>query len=113
MNLHFIAGHVFDLNYNVKFKPSLLTKVTQGAPLQVDLSGNFLFNEKFVLGAAWRWDAAVSAMAGFQISDGLFIGYAYDYETTNLRRYNSGSHELFLRFELFKRQSKIVSPRFF
>jgi len=113
MNLYFIAGHVFDLSYNLKFKPALLTKATQGAPLQVDLSGNFLFNEKFVLGAAWRWDAAVSAMAGFQITDGLFIGYAYDYETTELRRYNSGSHELFLRFELFTKQNRIVSPRFF
>ena len=113
MNLYFIAGHVFDLSYNVKFKPALLTKATQGAPLQVDLSGNFLFNEKFVLGAAWRWDAAVSAMAGFQITDGLFIGYAYDYETTELRRYSSGSHELFLRFELFTKQNRIVSPRFF
>lgn len=113
MNLYFIAGHVFDLSYNVQFKPALMTKLTQGAPLQLDVSGNFLFNEKFVLGAAWRWDAAVSAMAGFQISDGLFIGYAYDYETTQLRRFNSGSHEVFLRFELFTKQNKIVSPRFF
>lgn len=113
MNLYFIAGHVFDLSYNVKFKPALLTKATEGAPLQVDLSGNFLFNERFVLGAAWRWDAAVSAMAGFQITDGLFIGYAYDYETTELRQYNSGSHEFFLRFELFTKQNRIVSPRFF
>lgn len=113
MNLYFIAGHVFDLSYSVKFKPALLTKVTQGAPLQLDLSGNFLINERFVLGAAWRWDAAVSAMAGFQITDGLFIGYAYDYETTELRQYNSGSHEFFLRFELFTKQRRIVSPRFF
>lgn len=113
MNLYFIAGHVFDLSYNVQFKPALMTKATQGAPLQLDVSANFLFNEKFVLGAAWRWDAAVSAMAGFQITDGLYIGYAYDYETTQLRQYNSGSHEIFLRFELFSKQNKIVSPRFF
>lgn len=113
MNLYFITGHVFDLSYIVKFKPALLIKSTEGAPLQVDVSGNFLINEKFVLGVAWRWDAAVSAMAGFQITDGLFIGYGYDYETTELRKYSSGSHEFFLRFELFTRQNKIVSPRFF
>jgi hypothetical protein len=52
-------------------------------------------------------------MAGFQVSDGVYIGYGYDLETTRLRRYNSGSHEVFLRFELFKRENKIVSPRFF
>jgi hypothetical protein len=41
-------------------------------------------------------DAAVTAMAGFQISD-VYIGYGYDLETTNLNNYNSGSHEIFLR----------------
>ena len=113
MNFYFIAGHVFDLSYNLKLKPALMTKLTEGAPLQVDLSANFLIMDKFVLGAAWRWDAAWSAMAGFQVSDGLYIGYGYDMETTELKNYNSGSHEVFLRFELFQRQNKIVSPRFF
>jgi type IX secretion system PorP/SprF family membrane protein len=113
MNLYLIGGYVFDLTPTIKFKPAFLTKVVEGAPLQLDLSGNFLFNEKFVLGAAWRWDAAVSAMAGFQITDGLFLGYGYDLETTKLANYNSGSHEVFLRFELFQKQEKIVSPRFF
>jgi type IX secretion system PorP/SprF family membrane protein len=112
-NMYFIGGYVFDLSPNLKFKPAFLTKVIEGAPLQVDLSGNFLINEKFVLGAAWRWSAAASLMAGFQVSDGLYIGYGYDLETTKLRNYNSGSHEVFLRFELFKRQDKMVSPRFF
>ncbi|MEC4005030.1 type IX secretion system membrane protein PorP/SprF [Flavobacterium sp. SUN052] len=112
-NLYFIGGYVFDLNPNLKFKPAFLTKLVQGAPLQVDLSGNFLINDKFVLGAAWRWSAAVSLMAGFQVTDGLYIGYGYDLETTKLANYNSGSHEVFLRFELFKRQDRIVSPRFF
>jgi len=113
MNLYFIGGYVFDLSPNLKFKPAFLTKVVEGAPLQLDLSGNFLINEKFVLGAAWRWSAAASLMAGFQVSDGMYIGYGYDLETTKLRNYNSGSHEIFLRFELFKRQDRIVSPRFF
>jgi type IX secretion system PorP/SprF family membrane protein len=113
INYYLIAGHVFDLNPNIKFKPALLTKLVTGSPLQVDVSGNFMFYEKFVIGAAYRWDAAVSALAGFQITDGLYIGYGYDMETTKLRKYNSGSHEVFLRFELFNNYNKIVSPRFF
>lgn len=113
IHYYFMAGHVFDLDYNLKFKPSALVKMTEGAPLQVDLSANFLFNEKFTAGVAYRWSAALSALVGFQVSDGLFIGYAYDAETTKLANYNSGSHEIFLRFELFKKFDKIVSPRFF
>lgn len=110
---YLIAGHVFDLNENLKFKPSLLTKMVQGSPLQVDLSGNFLINNKFNAGLAYRVNASFSALLGFQINNSLFIGYAYDRETTKLANYNSGSHEFFLRFELIKRNVKIMSPRFF
>ncbi|HRN99650.1 MAG TPA: PorP/SprF family type IX secretion system membrane protein, partial [Flavobacterium sp.] len=113
LNYYFITGYVFDVSPNLKFKPALLTKMVFGAPLQVDVSGNFLIAEKFVLGAAYRWDAAFSGLAGFQVTDGLFIGYGYDRETTELRNYNSGSHEVFLRFELFKRVDRITTPRFF
>lgn len=113
MNYYFIGGYVFDLTSSVKFKPAFMSKVVTGSPLQVDVSGNFLINDKLMLGLAYRWDAAVSALAGFQITEGLFIGYGYDLETTKLKKYNSGSHEIFLRFELFNKYSKMVSPRFF
>jgi len=112
-NYYFIGGYVFDLSPTLKFKPAFLTKAVQGSPLQVDTSANFLLFDKLMLGAAYRWSGTVSALAGFQITDGLFIGYAYDSETTNLSHYNSGSHEIFLRFELFSKVSKMVSPRFF
>lgn len=113
MHYYFIAGHVFNFGESVKFKPALLTKFVKGSPLQVDLSGNFLINDKFTLGAAYRWDAAASLLAGFQISKSWFIGYGYDMETTKLANYNSGSHEIFLRFEFFNKTDNIVSPRFF
>ena len=113
MNFYLIGGYVFDLSPNLKFKPAFLGKMVQGAPLQLDVSANFMLNNKFVLGAAWRWSAAASLMAGFQVNDGLFIGYGYDLDSTKLAHYNSGSHEIFLRIELFNRQSRIVSPRFF
>lgn len=113
INYYLIGGYVFDFSQEVKFKPAVLTKMVEGAPLQVDVSANFMFFEKLTLGVAYRWDAAVSAMAGFQISDGLYIGYGYDNETTNLRNYSSGSHEIFLRFEFFKNNGKMTTPRFF
>ena len=113
INYYLMAGYVIDLSSEVKFKPAVLSKLVIGSPLQVDISGNFLFSEKFTVGVAYRWSAALSGMVGFQVSDGIYIGYGYDRETTKLNNYNSGSHEIFLRFELFSRQSRIVSPRFF
>ena len=113
INHYLIAGYVFDISETTKFKPAVLFKAVQGAPLQADLSGNFLFNDKFTLGLAYRWDAALSGLAGFQVSEGLMIGYAYDWETTELNNYNSGSHEIFLRWEFKSSKDGVISPRFF
>jgi type IX secretion system PorP/SprF family membrane protein len=113
INYYLIAGYILDLNNSIKFKPALLTKMVKGAPLQVDVSGNFMFNEKFVVGIAYRWSAAVTAMVGFQVSEALYLGYGYDFETTNLDNYNSGSHEIFLRYELFRNNNKMTTQRFF
>ncbi|TGD59373.1 PorP/SprF family type IX secretion system membrane protein [Flavobacterium humi] len=113
INYLLMAGYVLDISPAVKFKPSALTKYVPGAPLQVDASANFLINEKFVGGLSYRWSAALSGMAGFQINSSWFIGYSYDFDTTSLGKYNSGSHEIFLRYELFTKFNKIISPRFF
>lgn len=115
INYYLIAGYVFDLDryQYIKFKPALLTKIVEGAPLQVDISANFMVYDKFMVGVAYRWSAALSAMAGFQITDGLYLGYGYDWETTKLNNYNSGSHEIFLRYEFSINNGKITIPRFF
>lgn len=113
MHLYAIGGYVFDINPDLKFKPATLFKMVKGAPLSVDMSANFLINNKVTLGASYRLDAAVGALAGFQVSDQLMLGYAYDYDTTEIRGYTSGSHEFFIRFEFITRVRGNVSPRFF
>ena len=112
-HFYFMGGHVFEINPMLKFKPAFLVKAVKGAPLQADITGNFLIHDKFTIGGAYRWDAAWSALVGFQVTDGLFMGYSYDAETTKLANYNSGSHELFVRFELFNKYRRVNSPRFY
>ena len=112
VSYYLLSGYVFDLSQSVKFKPSFLTKVDEGAPFQLDVNANFMFNDKFVVGASYRLDSAVSALVGFQFSNSWFLGYGYDLETTKLSNYNSGSHEIFLRYEIFK-NTRISTPRFF
>jgi type IX secretion system PorP/SprF family membrane protein len=113
LHYYFIGGYVFDVSESTKFKPAFLIKSVKGAPLQADVTANFMFLDKFVLGGAWRWSAAASALVGFQIDSNWFIGYTYDADTTKLANYNSGSHEIFLRYEFKGKQEKVISPRFF
>ena len=95
-----IGGYVFDLSDNLKFKPAFLLHQMSGTPLKVDVSSNFLINDALVLGAAYRFNTSVSALAGVQINNKMFLGYSYDYNTNGLGQYNSGSHEAILKFYL-------------
>lgn len=114
LNLYVIGGYVFSLNDNLMFKPAILAKALDGVPLSVDLSANFLLNEKFTAGVAYRFGAALSALAGFQVIERLMIGYAYNLDTTRLGSYDSGSYGIFLRFDIFGDPYKrLTAPRFF
>ena len=115
MNYYFITGYVWDVNPVLKFKPTLLTKVVQGAPLQIDVSANFMFNEKFIAGLAYRWDASFSGLLGFMLSDQMMVGLAYDREITELgaATFNDGSFEIILRYDFIRNVGNLKSPRFF
>lgn len=112
--LHYflIAGYVFDLSEELKFKPAAIAKIVTGAPLSIDISANFLFNDRFTAGLAYRWDDSISGLINVQVNNRLQIGYAYDLTTSNYRNYNSGTHEVMLVYDIL-RQPRIKSPRFF
>lgn len=115
VSYYFTGGYVFDLSNTTKFKPAALIKATNGAPLSFDITANFLFNDVFWLGGSYRINesaAAIGAIADFQISKQLRIGYAYEYPISELRAYTGGTHEVLLMFEIFQ-SKRIKSPRFF
>lgn len=115
LSYYFTGGYVFELGGTTKFKPAFLVKATNGAPLSLDLTANFLFDEKFWIGGSYRMNEGTSALGGiadFQVSKQLRIGYAYEYPFSDLRPYTSGTHEILLMFEIFK-SKRIKSPRYF
>lgn len=112
MHLFGIGGYVFDLSESFKFKPAILFKAVQGAPLILDFSANFLFREKLTLGVAYRLEDAISILTALRVSKTLEIGYAFDYTTSEIVDYTSGTHELMLRFEI-PNYTGFISPRFF
>ena len=107
------GGYVFDLGVYHKFKPTFLVKAVEGAPVSFDLSANFLFFEKFWLGAMYRHTDAVGLLAQYQISNDFSVGYAYDYPLSTLRNYSGGSHEIMIGFEFGNKVKGVRSPRYF
>ncbi|WP_196895802.1 PorP/SprF family type IX secretion system membrane protein [Aureivirga marina] len=110
-NYFLTGGYVFDITEDLKFKPSTLVRGSAGSPLTWNLAANVLLQDKVEFGMAYRWNDAITALAGFNLSPGFKVAYAYDYTLNNLGRYNSGSHEIVLLFNFSR--TNIYSPRFF
>ncbi|MFN6380324.1 MAG: type IX secretion system membrane protein PorP/SprF [Flavobacteriales bacterium] len=108
-----IAGYVWDINHYVKFKPTILLKAVNGAPPGMDLTANFMLYDRFWIGAMYRWQDAVGALVQYEVNNKLKFGYAYDYVTSDIGRYTSGSHELMIGYDFGKGNKGDVSPRFF
>lgn len=114
IHLFLTSGYVFNLNPNLKLKPAFMAKAVSGAPISLDLTTNILINNRLELGAAYRFDDSVSALASFRIIESLRIGYAYDYTLSNLGKFNSGSHEIMILFDISRLGNGYdKSPRFF
>lgn len=107
------AGYVFDINPNLKLKPSTFIKFTKGAPLEFDINCNLYFNNMFGIGASLRSFDSMDAIIEYIINKNLKIGYAYDYTLTHLNNYNSGSHEIMLNWQFGFKKGKILTPRYF
>ncbi|WP_400080701.1 type IX secretion system membrane protein PorP/SprF [Winogradskyella sp. R77965] len=115
-NMHYFltGGYVMNFGSNNKIKYAFMTKHVNGARLSVDLTANVLINDVVEFGVGYRIEDSVSGLVNFSIYEGLRIGYAYDHTLSNLGRFNSGSHEIFMLFNIGKLgKGYDKSPRFF
>jgi len=107
------GGYVFDINPNLKFKPFAMIKSSVDAPTSVDLSTNFLIQDRLELGATYRLEDSFGAMVNFAITPNLRIGYAYDHIISDLKVATPSSHEVILLFDLSFSKKVSQSPRYF
>lgn len=107
------VGGYINASRMLKIRPSVMFKMTEHAPFALDGSLAFIFYDKLWLGANYRLKESVGAIVQFQLSNQFKIGYAYDLTTTRLMKYNGGSHELLLSYDLLFKQKSINSPRYF
>lgn len=108
------AGYVFDISRDLKFKPNLLIKYVENAPVEFDINANLLIKDIIWAGLSYRSFDSFDALIQVQVSKQFQFGYAYDFATTtDLRRVNAGSHELMIQYTFVYGKKKIISPRYF
>ncbi len=107
------GGYVFQLNDNLKMKPSFMVKSAFGVSPSIDGSLNFLFFERFEIGATYRLDDSFGGMVNYAITPNLRLGYAYDHIVSDLNVTTPASHEIILLFDLNFPKKVSRSPRYF
>ncbi len=109
-----MAGYILDLNSELKFKPSVINKVVEGAPPSTDVTAQFLYQDTYWFGATYRFGDALAFIANVQLNKQLMVGYSYDFSVSDLAKYNSGSHEIIISFDFDGfLKNKVISPRYF
>ena len=112
---HFFAtaGYLIDLSPSLKFKPNVLVKAVEGAPLEFDVNANLLVKEVLWLGASYRSLDSFDFLMELVLSEQFRIGYAYDQTITSLSKVSGGTHEFMINYRFKFSKDKILTPRYF
>jgi type IX secretion system PorP/SprF family membrane protein len=112
-HLFITSGYVLDISPAIKLKPSVLYKYTKAAPMELDITGNLIFNDVLWTGLSWRSFDSIDILLGIQATKQLHIGYAYDFTTTQLTDYHDGSHEILVNYRLNFSSTRVLTPRYY
>lgn len=111
----YLARHYYlSAGYNIsmsdplfEIQPSVFFK-TDMVSYQADMTVDLVYKKRYSAGLNYRINDAIGVLLGFEMTNGLRVGYAYDILTSALSGYSGGSHEIYLSysFDLGKNRSK-------
>jgi len=113
MHVFLSSGYVFPVGSDLNLKPSFLIKYVNGAPIEGDINGTLWIKDVLGIGLQYRTSADIAALLEIQATPQIRFGYSYDRSVTRLQNFNSGSHEIMLRYEFGFQKGRIISPRYF
>jgi len=106
---NFNGAYKFDVDENFKIEPSFLLKYQIPAPPKLDIGVRGIYQEQVWLGFSYRHNDALAALIGYLYKNYLLIGYSFDFSTTNIRKYASGTHEIMVGIRFSKKQANTWS----
>lgn len=100
------AGYTFHINDDIDLQPCVLFKYVKPLDPQLDFAGRFIYQKQVWVGASFRTQDAWTLSAGYTYKNNLTIGYSYDFTTTGLKNYNTGTHELVAGIRFVRKEKK-------
>lgn len=104
------SGYKLFLTDDIAVMPSFMLKYVKPAPVTVDLNTRLAFKDKLWIGGSYRKDDSFAAMAGFNLGSMFSFSYSYDFTTSQIKSYSSGSHEFVLGIRL-NNKFKVTCPQ--
>lgn len=104
-HFYLTGGYKYRINHDFAVEPSIIIKGTTPVPLQVDFNVRGIYQEMVWLGLSIRSQDAFSILLGYMHENKFIFGYSYDISVSDIRKFNSGSHEILLgmRFNAIKK----------
>lgn len=121
-HLFFMTGGTFIINNEVRLTPQMLFKIAENSPFSFDLNGSVTWKNTYSAGLTYRtggaqgdWGESLDLIFGFQMSEQIMIGFAYDIGLSKLRTASNGSLEMILTYNMIPKKIKsvIINPRYF
>ena len=99
-NYYISSGYSLPVGDEIFLQPMLLTRITEGAPINTLLALTLNWQEKFYSSVNVDVESTLGAFIGVRPGEKLMIGYAYDTSINNFSRSNDGIHSFFLNLRL-------------
>ncbi len=111
---HFFVngGYRFVLDEDFTIEPSVFVKYVKPAPVQMEGTLRIIYQDKLWLSGTYRDKDAITASLGYLINNSFTIAYAYDFTTTNLKNYSTGTHELMIGVRFYNLNKKDTQASF-
>lgn len=107
------AGGTFPYKEHIEFRPNAVYRYIKGTPLNVEANTIITYDKTYDFGISYRFRTSLGVIAGMQVRDYLYLGYAYNFPTNLLNRVTMQSHELALRYRIKGKSERSTNPRYF
>lgn len=107
LKTHFFlaGGYIYEIAPDWKLEPSAMLKGTAPKAIQFDINARAVWQDMVWAGLSYRTGDAISVLVGYSYEERIYFGYSYDITLSDLRTYNTGTHEIMFgyRFNDIKR----------
>lgn len=107
------AGYIFNYGQTWNYKASTLLKMHDHTNVTWEAGAMVYYSNVVGAGFSRRGSDAWIGMLEFQIGDIARLMYAYDYTSSPIKNYSTGTHELMLKIFISNSFRGQVSPRLF